>query len=73
MVTYYVVTKFFVSLQSSAWTDIGEDIREGQLGRWLVRPASHFGLFLARSLGVTAALASVSLLGWIPLVLVLRP
>lgn len=72
MVTYYLVTHFFGSLLPAAWTDIGRSIRTGEISRWLVCPASHFGLFLAQSLGVTAVLAGVSLAGWLVLVAVLR-
>ncbi len=56
MVTYYVVVQFFVAnTPFSAWYEIGEEIRNGRLLLWLVRPASHYGLYLSRNLG-----------GWIP-------
>lgn len=52
MVTYYLVTHFFVSnTPFAAWIEIGESIRDGTLARWLTRPAGHYGLFLARNLG----------------------
>jgi len=56
MVTYYIVTQYFVANTAfSAWTDIGEEIRDGRLTLWLLRPASHYGLYFARNIG-----------GWIP-------
>lgn len=52
MVTYYIVTSFFVgNTPFSAWITIGESIRDGSLASWLVRPASHYGIFLGRILG----------------------
>ena len=52
MVTYYVVTQFFVvNTPFGAWADIGNSIRNGSLSLWLTRPANHFGLFLAQVLG----------------------
>jgi len=56
MVTYYIVTQYFVANTAfSAWTDIGEEIRDGRLTLWLLRPASHYGLYFVRNIG-----------GWIP-------
>lgn len=52
MVTYYIVTNFFVAnTPSTAWAIIGESIRDGSLATWLVRPVSHYGIFLGRVLG----------------------
>ncbi len=56
MVTYYIVAQYFVAHTSfSAWIDIGEEIRNGRLTLWILRPASHYGLYFSRNIG-----------GWIP-------
>ncbi len=52
MVTYYLVTQLFVAnTPFGAWSDIGEEIRNGRLALWLLRPAGHYGLYLSRILG----------------------
>lgn len=52
MVTYYVVTQFFVAnTPFSAWWEIGEEIRDGRLSLWLVRPVGHFGFYFSQTLG----------------------
>jgi ABC-2 type transport system permease protein len=74
MVTYYLVTHFFVSnTPFSAWTEIGESIRDGTLARWLTRPAGHYGLFLARNLGTWVLYWLMGIGGVVALGLLLRP
>lgn len=52
MVTYYIITRFFATnTPFSAWSEIGEGIRSGRLSLWLLRPVSHYNLYLARLLG----------------------
>ena len=57
MVTYFVITQLFVSSTPfSAWREIGDDIRNGNLSLWLVKPMDHYLLYLSRLIG-----------SWIPL------
>lgn len=57
MVTYFVITQLFVSnTPFSAWREIGDEIRNGDLSLWLVKPIDHYLLYLARLIG-----------SWIPL------
>lgn len=64
MITYYIVTGFFVmNTPLAAWTDIGEEIRDGTVALWLVRPLSHYGLFFARVLGMSVPIWGLDLVG----------
>ena len=64
MVTYYLVTQFFLANTTfAAWSDIGEEIRNGRLVLWLLRPAGHYGLYLSRFLGSWVPYWGMSLLG----------
>lgn len=57
MVTYFVITQLFVSnTPFSAWSEIGDEIRNGDLTLWLVKPIDHYLLYLSRLVG-----------SWIPL------
>jgi ABC-2 type transport system permease protein len=64
MVTYYLVTQFFVAnTPFVATTNIGESIRDGSLATWLVRPIGHYGLHLARTVGMFLPLWVMGLAG----------
>jgi ABC-2 type transport system permease protein len=64
MVSYYIITQFFATnTPFSAWSEIGEGIRSGQLSLWLLRPVSHYNLYLARLLGSWTLLWAMSLGG----------
>lgn len=73
MVTYYVVTQFFVANAPGTWTQVGNSIRDGRLSLWLVRPASHYGLDLVLGISNLSVLWLVSLCGLIAIALVLQP
>jgi ABC-2 type transport system permease protein len=74
MVTYYVVTQFFVvNTPFGAWAEIGNSIRNGRLVLWLTRPASHFGLFLAQVLGGSLFLWLIGLAGIAVVAVILGP
>lgn len=74
MITYYVVTHFFVANTPFMGSyDVGESIRDGSLATWLVRPASHYGLRLARAVGGYVLLWLLGLAGVAFVGLALRP
>ena len=74
MVTYYVVTQFFVvNTPFGAWAEIGNSIRNGRLALWLTRPASHYGLFLAQVLGGSLFLWLIGLGGIAVVAVILGP
>lgn len=73
MVTYYLITQFFAAnTPFVAWTEISESIRDGRLAIWLVRPASHYRLFLARLLGSYVFLWLVGIGGVASVAILLR-
>ena len=69
LVTYYIVTQFFATnTPFSAWADIGDSIRTGEFSQWLIRPVSHYKVFLARLVGAwipmwAMGIAGVAILG----------
>ncbi len=64
MVTYYIVVQYFVAhTPFSAWTEIGEEIRDGRLSLWLSRPLGHYGMCLARNLGAWIPYWAMGLVG----------
>jgi ABC-2 type transport system permease protein len=73
MVTYYVVVQLFVCSTPAPWPEIGESIRNGRLAFWLVRPASHYGLYLARVVSSHALLWLFSFGGLTIVATLLRP
>jgi len=57
MVTYFIITQLFVTnTPFSAWSEIGDGIRNGNLTLWLLKPTDHYILYLFRLVG-----------SWIPL------
>jgi ABC-2 type transport system permease protein len=73
LVTYYIVAQFFLANTPGPWPEVGESIRNGRLSLWLVRPASHYALYLARVISSFAFLWPVSLGGLIVVALILHP
>lgn len=52
MVTYYIVTQFFVmNTPYSAWIEIGESIKNGNISIWLGKPINHYVLHFSRLIG----------------------
>lgn len=74
MVTYYIVTQFFVAnAPFSAWVEIGEEIRNGRLSLWLVRPVDHYLFYLSRNLGAWVPYWAMGLLGAAAVAGILHP
>lgn len=73
MVTYSIITHFFVSnTPFSAWSEIGESIKDGGLTLWLIKPINHYRIYLARLIGSWVPLWIVSLSGVSAVIFALR-
>lgn len=74
MMTYYLITSFLTRLDQSpnlVW-DTADEIREGRFSKYMVRPISPLGHFLATSLARTLYILLVTLATVACLALILR-
>ena len=60
MLTYYVLGLLLVAWIPTVWWEVGENIRQGTLNSYLLRPKSYFGYFLSCQGAVSALYTAMS-------------